>query len=375
MNTDQRNKIEALLVKRGFNEQGMTKGLFIIPDGRNISADIRGEKPIVGVAIAGMIHTSGHGINAVQDIQNEVEAIMKSKQSQSPVTDLSAPLKGEAKGSNPASGGIDKAPELNKAETKPKDDVMKGAIPSESKLGAGDPPAKKGTTKATCPDCKTIFEISLDEARVLYDKYDGVYCVNCRDVSKVLDKEKCEEKPNGGTKMETEIVDQNQNLPATKKKQELVIGKCEAVAAQYGIPSEMANLFFMTMDGGLYIKNPGLLYLASKKGYSRIEVTTSFDEKAQEYSAECKIYPKLTKDILEGIGRLDPGLQKMAFEFATQPTNGTGRASKSNVRMSTMHPFLKEMSQTRAQNRALRAFTGYGGTSMEELPDAQIERD
>lgn len=203
----------------------------------------------------------------------------------------------------------------------------------------------------------------------------GARALECYQNDKAFICEECEEKQNGGTKMETEIVDQNQNLPATKKKQELVIGKCEAVAAQYGIPSEMANLFFMTMDGGLYIKNPGLLYLASKKGYSRIEVTTSFDEKAQEYSAECKIYPKITKDLLEGIGRLDAGLQKVAFEFATQPTNGTGRASKANVRMSTMHAFLKEMSQTRAQNRALRAFTGYGGTSAEELPDAQLERD
>ncbi len=162
-------------------------------------------------------------------------------------------------------------------------------------------------------------------------------------------------------------------LPETiKKKQELVIGTCEAVAIQYGIPAELANLFFMKMNEGLYIKNPGLLYLAGKKGYSRIEVITSYDEKAQEWSAECKIYPKLTKDILEGIAKLDKDLQKIAFEFFAQPTNGTGRASKASVKMTTMHPFLKEMAQTRAQNRALRAFTGYGSTSSEELPEGEI---
>ncbi len=162
---------------------------------------------------------------------------------------------------------------------------------------------------------------------------------------------------------------------AAKKKQEFVVGTCEAVAIQYGIPAELTKLFFMTMDGGLYIKNPGLLYLAGKKGYSRIEVTTTYDEKNQEWSAECKIYPKLTKDILEGISHLDKEIQKIAFDFATQPTNGTGRASKASVRMSTMHAFLKEMAQTRAQNRCLRAFTSYGGTSAEELPEAQLERD
>jgi hypothetical protein len=198
--------------------------------------------------------------------------------------------------------------------------------------------------------------------------------------------ETCEEKQNGGNMSvereqsdgikDVELVDSSKNLPATqKKKKELVIGTCEAVAVQYGIPAELANLFFMTMDNGLYIKNPGLLYLASKKGYSRIEVTTKFDEPKQEWEAECKIYPKLTKDVLEGIAKLDKDIQKTAFDFAIQPTNGTGRASKANVRMSTMHSFLKEMSQTRAQNRALRAFTGYGGGSAEELPEAQIERD
>lgn len=82
---------------------------------------------------------------------------------------------------------------------------------------------------------------------------------------------------------------------------------------------------------------------------------------------------KVTKEILEGISKLDKDMQKQAFDFLTNPTNGTGRASKNNVKMSTMQAFLREMAQTRAQNRALRAFTGYGGTSAEELPEGQIE--
>jgi hypothetical protein len=163
-------------------------------------------------------------------------------------------------------------------------------------------------------------------------------------------------------------------LPAKHNKKELVVGSCEALAAQYGIPLELANMFFMRFDSQLYIKNPGLLYLAQKKGYSRIEITDSYDEKAQEWKAECKIYPKLTKEILGGIGSLDKSLQKEAFDFATAPTNGKGRASKDNVKMATMHNYLEEMAQTRACNRALRAYTGYGGTSAEELPEGQIEQ-
>lgn len=163
------------------------------------------------------------------------------------------------------------------------------------------------------------------------------------------------------------------NLPENPKKKGLVVSQVTEIAKTYGIAPELANLFFMKFDDGLYIKNPGLLHLASKKGYSRIDITSSYNETTQEWESECKIYPKLTKHILDGIGQLDKSLQKQALDFVTSPTNGTGRASKDNVKMSTMHKFLKEMAQTRACNRALRNFTGYGGTSYEELPEGQTE--
>ena len=54
-----------------------------------------------------------------------------------------------------------------------------------------------------------------------------------------------------------------------KPKAEMVIGKAERMAQMYGIPTELANMFFMTIDGALYVKSPGLLYMAGKKGYSR----------------------------------------------------------------------------------------------------------
>lgn len=180
--------------------------------------------------------------------------------------------------------------------------------------------------------------------------------------------------PKAKPKTDKEISDAIEAAQNAKKpKNALIVGTCADLAKQYGIPAELANMYFMTLNDGLYIKNPGLLYLASKKGYGRIEVETEYNEKTQEYESTCKIYPKITKDIIEGISKLSPEMQKTAWDYATAPTNGTGRASKASVKMSTMHPFLKEMSQTRAQNRALRAYTGYGGTSLEELPDAEVK--
>lgn len=206
--------------------------------------------------------------------------------------------------------------------------------------------------KAVCKDCGKEFETTRDEAEKIYESIGYICC------------EKCIKLPAKGA----------EKLPAKgAEKKEFIVGTCEALAVQYGIPPELANMFFMQFDSELYIKNPGLLYLANKKGYSRIEVSDSYNEKDQEWIADCKIFPRLTKEILEGIGALSKELQKQALDFATAPTNGTGRASKANVKMSTMHTFLREMAQTRAMNRCLRAYTGYGTTSSEELPEGRLE--
>jgi phage recombination protein Bet len=156
MDKNQRNKIEALLVKRGFNEQSMTKGLFIIPDGRNISADIRGEKPIVGVAISGMIHEAGHGINAVQDIQSEVAAIMKSSQS----SKASEPQKEQLSGV----GIPDKTDKmLDKGTT---------CLHDKSK--------SPGTTTATCKACGILIAATIEEFTKVDEHFGGIYCRDCQ---------------------------------------------------------------------------------------------------------------------------------------------------------------------------------------------------
>ena len=57
--------------------------------------------------------------------------------------------------------------------------------------------------------------------------------------------------------------------------------------------------------------------------------------------------------------------------------NGENKDKKvnENVQNRNMHQFLREMAQTRALGRALRSYTGYGSTTYEELPDAEIRED
>jgi hypothetical protein len=146
------------------------------------------------------------------------------------------------------------------------------------------------------------------------------------------------------------------------------------LAGQLGIPKELANMFFVKLAGGLYIKVAGLLYMAGKKGYQRIELH-KLESQNGEYKYEALVFPKISIDALKAISGLDKDVQKMAFMELSKPTNGFGSASKENVKMVQMQAYMDEMAQTRALGRALRAYTGYGGTSYEELPESIIETD
>ena len=162
-----------------------------------------------------------------------------------------------------------------------------------------------------------------------------------------------------------------------KKKTEFVVqpGSELALARTIGIPDELANLFFMKLNGSAYIKVAGLQYIAGKIGYQRIEITEQYDDQSKTWIAEAKIYPKITVEKLMAISKLSPDLQKIAYEDMAKPTNGMGTANRENVQNSNMHKFLREMAQTRALGRALRSYTGYGSTTYEELPDATVEAD
>jgi len=168
-----------------------------------------------------------------------------------------------------------------------------------------------------------------------------------------------------------------ETAPAKREvKNPMIVGTAEDMAIFYGIPTPLANMFFMTITNRLYIKNPGLLYLAGKKGYARISTSPAvFDPQTKEWKATTEIYPVIPLEVLKALGTLDKEVQKFILEKYYGPTVAEGRASSENVENSRMRPFYKEMAETRSANRALRPYTGYGGTSYEEMPQSTIEGD
>lgn len=149
--------------------------------------------------------------------------------------------------------------------------------------------------------------------------------------------------------------------------------RISVIAQMNRIPPELADMYFLILDGQLYIKSPGLLYMASKQGYARIKVTSQYDADKKEWNATALVFPKIPVEVLQSFAGITPAVQAEILETQYGPTTGFGRASMENVKMSTMHKFLKEMAETRAVNRALRLYTGYGGTSYEELPESSVE--
>ena len=148
----------------------------------------------------------------------------------------------------------------------------------------------------------------------------------------------------------------------------------QLIAKLNGIPEELADMYFAVIDGALYIKNPGLLYMASKKGYTKIEAVSEPDGKGG-FVAVAKVFPKIPVEFIKAIASLSPEIQTRLLDEQYGPTIEKGAANKENVKNSRMYPFLEELARTRAVDRALRLYTGYGGTSYEEPPDAEISGD
>lgn len=162
-------------------------------------------------------------------------------------------------------------------------------------------------------------------------------------------------------------VSQNNNKEMSVEK---ASSRPQLLAKMNNIPPELADMFFMLLGESLYIKQPGLLYMASKKGYARINVVSADDGKGG-YTAEAKIYPLIPIDVIKSLGNLTPEMQNRIIDDYYGPTIGHGKANKENVKMAQMYPYFKELAETRAVNRALRLYTGYGGTSYEEMPEAE----
>ena len=152
-------------------------------------------------------------------------------------------------------------------------------------------------------------------------------------------------------------------------------GYVSSIAQMYNIPPDIANMYFMLIDDQLYIKHQGLLFMASKKGYQRIEVESTWNDKDKTWYATAKVYPKLPLKVLEMLKDLPDDERKLIIDYMTKPTVANATANIDNVRNPRMHAYLKEMSETRAINRALRLYTGYGGTSYEELDNSELNDD
>jgi len=144
----------------------------------------------------------------------------------------------------------------------------------------------------------------------------------------------------------------------------------QLMARLNGIPEELADAFFAIIDGNLYIKHPGLLYIAGKIGYARIKVESEPDPEHQGYKARAYIYPKIPLEVIVSLSKMDLQLANRILDDYYGPTPGAGLANPTNCKSKQL-PYLLEMSETRAVVRALRLYTGYGGTAWEELPEGE----
>ena len=178
----------------------------------------------------------------------------------------------------------------------------------------------------------------------------------------------------GGFVTAYELAEQQKKLAEKKPKTEFFVKPVDEIATMFGIPPNIANMFFIEISGAIYVKAPGLLWMAGKKGDFHNEVKETYDSKTGEWTCEVKVFPRVTLVTMKELEKFSPDVQKTLIYSLTQPVTGIGRASKENVENTRMHKFLREMAQTRALNRALRVYTQYGGTSYEELPQAKIEQ-
>lgn len=126
-----------------------------------------------------------------------------------------------------------------------------------------------------------------------------------------------------------------------------------------------------------FVTSAGLAYKADLKGVDCIQsdkITELKDEKGTVIGYECTAYlwPHVTKsdiEILKLAAGLDKEVQRDLLKNILKPYTAVGTATKANLSNTKMHPWLKEMAQTRAINRVKRQFVAFGLTSIEEMPE------
>ena len=166
------------------------------------------------------------------------------------------------------------------------------------------------------------------------------------------------------------------SVPALRDGEKLAVGDAKEIAEFYGVPLPLMNMMFVVIGGIAYPKETFLLYQGHRKGILRIEVDepkeVATEGVEKEWQTEARIYPKVDSKILDTLLQYPPDERKKIWEHLTQPTVEWGRASKKNVRMSTMLEWLPQIAIKRAVCRALRLYSGIGSTAFEELPQVEI---
>jgi len=187
----EKDKLDLLCKKWGLTELNMSKGIFMAGDNSGITMNLRSDVPIVGITIAGTLHMEGHGNLKVQDLQTEVDHIMKTK-----------PI-----------------PKLQSSSTKDAQKQSNGEI--KQKGGQESPLPKKSTTSAICDVCHATFGTTLDTISNTVEKYGKIVCPACIEKEARINENEVETSKTSADKKT------KGNVPATSKPETKVIKTCK----------------------------------------------------------------------------------------------------------------------------------------------------
>jgi len=161
-----------------------------------------------------------------------------------------------------------------------------------------------------------------------------------------------------------------QNLPA---KAEDVRFK---VAEIYGVPKYFIMMMGTPGNEHPFVTTEGLALKTEAKRPRAIQtedVTPILaDGKPVGWRCVSRIFPRITKEeieIVKAAQTLAPEVQRELLKSLLQPYTAIGTATKENTKNTKMFPYLLELAQTRAKNRAMRSFTACGLVAASELRD------
>ncbi|MGI0085907.1 MAG: hypothetical protein ACREBQ_12575, partial [Nitrososphaerales archaeon] len=134
----------------------------------------------------------------------------------------------------------------------------------------------------------------------------------------------------------------------------LKVEQATELAAFWNIPQSLVNLFWVDFAGTAYAKEPFLLHMAHKRGVQSIELK-EIKSGPEEWEFECIIHPLVTSRMMESLARIPDSNERAKYwDYLTKPTAERAKASRANVRMSTMHVWLREIAVKRAVARTCR---------------------